>query len=72
MEFGGSSISVKDERKEFAEMHFKRLKREGFRLRKLLGTWYFVINKKRCHQMVPVHKIINLATSYHTIAEKLN
>ena len=34
MEFGGSSISVKDERKEFAEMHFKRLKREGFRLKK--------------------------------------
>ena len=72
MEFGGSSISVKDERKEFAEMHFKRLKREGFRLKKLLGTWYYVMDKKRCHQMVPVHKIINLATSYHTIAEKLS
>ena len=72
MEFGGSSITVKDERRKFAELHSKRLKREGFRLRQLFGTWYFVINKKRCHQMVPVHKIVNLATPYNTIAEKLN
>ena len=69
---GDPYINQIDGRKELSQIHEKKLKKEGFVFIHLFGTFYFVKSKKRNYQLIPVNKIVNFASSYLSIKEKIN